>query len=116
MRTRLIPAVIVSLALGSSNALAHAYLEQANPRVGSTVRSAPSQLTLTFSQNIEPSFSSADVRNSAGGRVDQGTSASGNIMFVNVGSLPPGTYKVHWHILSVDTHKTEGGFSFTIAK
>jgi methionine-rich copper-binding protein CopC len=28
--------------------------------------------------------------------------------------LPSGTYKASWHVLSVDTHTTEGDFSFTV--
>ena len=31
-----------------------------------------------------------------------------------VGSLAPGSYKVHWHALSVDTHTTEGAFTFHV--
>jgi methionine-rich copper-binding protein CopC len=30
--------------------------------------------------------------------------------------LSPGTYRVHWHVLSVDTHKTEGSFSFRVGQ
>jgi methionine-rich copper-binding protein CopC len=28
----------------------------------------------------------------------------------------PGTYKVNWRVLSVDTHRTEGNFTFRIGK
>jgi len=28
--------------------------------------------------------------------------------------LPPGTYTVDWHALSVDTHTTQGHFTFEI--
>ena len=28
--------------------------------------------------------------------------------------LPPGTYLVSWHVVSVDTHPTEGTFTFEI--
>jgi methionine-rich copper-binding protein CopC len=28
--------------------------------------------------------------------------------------LPPGTYKVNWHVLSVDIHKTQGSYSFSV--
>jgi methionine-rich copper-binding protein CopC len=27
-----------------------------------------------------------------------------------------GTYRVHWHVLSVDTHTTEGRFTFHVGK
>jgi hypothetical protein len=29
-------------------------------------------------------------------------------------ALLPGAYRVHWHVVSVDTHMTEGDFSFTV--
>ena len=37
-----------------------------------------------------------------------------NVMRVGLKSLPPGTYRVLWHALSVDTHTTEGSFSFHV--
>ena len=36
---------------------AHAMLDHANPAVGSTVDSSPGQVTLTFTQALEPKFS-----------------------------------------------------------
>ncbi len=113
----LIVALLVFLPLGPTVAEAHAFLDHAEPRVGSTVPTAPRELTLTFTQQLEPAFSTADVRDSSGARVDQGRAqVSGTVMRVGVKSLPPGTYKVHWHALSVDTHTTEGTFSFTVGK
>jgi hypothetical protein len=35
-------------------------------------------------------------------------------MQVSLKKLPPGTYKVRWHAVSVDTHATDGDFSFTV--
>ena len=33
---------------------------------------------------------------------------------VTLPKLPPGTYTVNWHVTSVDTHKTEGNYTFTV--
>jgi len=33
---------------------------------------------------------------------------------LNLPPLTPGHYKVSWHVVSVDTHRTEGSFSFDI--
>jgi hypothetical protein len=109
-------AVVAAVVLGSAAAHAHAFLDHASPRVGSAVRAAPREVTLWFSQKLEPSFSSAQVRDSAGARVDQGARAEGMVLHVPVKSLPPGTYKVHWRVLSVDTHTTEGNFSFRVGE
>src|ERR1700691_736720 len=94
---------------------AHAFLDHAEPRVGSTVQTAPRQLSLSFTQNLEPAFSSVEVSDANGARVDLGKpSISTSVMRVGLKPLSPGTYKVRWHVLSVDTHTTEGSFSFHV--
>jgi methionine-rich copper-binding protein CopC len=105
------------LAVGASNgaAQAHAFLDHATPLVGSTVATAPHELSLSFTQNLEPSFSSVQVTNGAGARVDAGKAQiSGNTMRIGLKAVGPGTYHVHWHALSVDTHTTEGNFTFHV--
>ena len=102
------------LAAGVCAASAHAMLEHASPPVGSTVPQAPARLTLTFTEPLEPAFSNATVRNSAGQRVDSGARASGTTLQISLKALPPGTYKVNWRVLSVDTQRTEGSYSFSV--
>jgi methionine-rich copper-binding protein CopC len=103
------------IALATLAAHAHATLQSAEPRVGSTVASPPHQVTLHFSQRLEPSLSSITVTNGSGQRVDAGrASVSGTTMSVSLGAIGPGTYHVSWRALSVDTHTTEGSFSFTV--
>jgi hypothetical protein len=116
MRRQLLLAVLPLVLLGGAAAHAHAFLDHANPRVGSTVRSAPREVTLWFTQKLEPAFSSAQVRDASGARVDQGARVEGMQLHVSVKPLPPGTYKVHWRVLSVDTHTTEGSFSFRVGQ
>jgi copper resistance protein C len=102
-------------ALGVGRAQAHAFLDHANPLVGSTVKAAPHEVSLWFTQNLEAAFSSVQVTDAHGARVDQGKAqVSGSTMRVGLKALGPGTYRVHWHALSVDTHTTEGNFSFTV--
>jgi methionine-rich copper-binding protein CopC len=97
---------------------AHAQLERADPRVGSTVRAAPPVLTLYFSEGVEPAFSSVQVTDAGGHRVDAGKMRvdKGNPQQVQVPlrTLAPGQYNVRWRVLSVDTHKTEGSFGFEV--
>ena len=95
---------------------AHAMLDHASPAVGGTVGSSPGQVTLYFTQQLEPKFSGAEVRNASGARVDRGKSVSGNVMRVGVGALPAGAYTVTWHVLSVDTHPTQGSFNFHVGR
>ena len=95
---------------------AHAMLDHASPPVGGTVGSSPGQVTLYFTQQLEPKFSGAEVRNASGARVDRGKSISGNVMRIGVGALPAGAYTVTWHVLSVDTHTTQGSFNFRVGR
>lgn len=97
-------------------AFAHAHLDHASPAVGSTVTAAPPDVTIWFTQNLEPAFSSIDVTDAAAAPVVQGKpQISGNTMRIGLKAIGPGAYKVHWQAVSVDTHKTEGTFTFTVA-
>jgi copper resistance protein C len=102
--------------LGSANAVqAHATLDHAEPRVGNTVATAPHEVTLWFTQKLEAAFSSISVTNAAGERVDTGkTRVSGSQMSVTLRAGGIGTYRVNWRVLSVDTHTTEGNFTFQV--
>jgi methionine-rich copper-binding protein CopC len=115
MRIRILIASTLLAVLANASAHAHAMLDHASPVVGSTVASAPREVALTFSQNLEAAFSSVQVTDGRGARVDQGKpQISGNTMRVGLKSLSAGTYRVRWQALSVDTHKTEGSFTFTV--
>jgi methionine-rich copper-binding protein CopC len=110
-------ALLPLLLFAAAPAQAHAFLDRAEPRVGSSVSSPPRQVSLWFTANIEPAFSGAEVRDSTGARVDQGARvdpANRRLMRVSLKPLRPGSYKVHWRVLSVDTHTTEGSFSFQV--
>jgi methionine-rich copper-binding protein CopC len=97
---------------------AHAFLDHAAPAVGSTTL-PPSELTLWFTEEVEPAFSGVTVTNAAGDRVDAGKIAidprDPEELHLALKNLPPGVYEVQWHVVSVDTHRTEGKFSFTVA-
>jgi copper resistance protein C len=112
---RMVIVWIFVVALGAAAAQAHALLDHASPLVGSTVPTPPREVSLWFTQNLEPAFSSVQVTDANGARVDQGKAQiSGNTMRIGLKPLQPGSYKVHWHALSVDTHTTEGNFSFHV--
>ena len=104
-----------ALMLFAAPAGAHAFLDHAEPRVGSTVSTAPREVSMSFTQQLEPAFSSAQVYDLSGARVDQGRAQiAGSVMRVSVKMLAPGTYRVRWKVLSVDTHTTEGSFTFRV--
>ena len=112
---RIVFACVISLAC-SGAALAHAALHHASPEAGSTVSESPREVTLTFTDTLEAAFSSADVTDSSGVRVDEGKSqVNGNMIRIALKTLSPGSYRVHWRAVSVDTHRSEGSFTFSVS-
>jgi copper resistance protein C len=107
----------VAMALPSA-ALAHAMLDHAMPPVGSSQATAPREVVLSFTETLEPAFSTVEVRNESGAVVSSGKSrvdaTQRTQLRVPLKALPPGTYKVIWRVLSVDTHRTQGDFTFRV--
>jgi copper resistance protein C len=115
MRIPTLATTILLALLTATFAEAHAFLDHAEPRVGSTTPTAPKEVVLFFSQNLEPAFSSVEVSDASGARVDQGKpQVSATTMRIGLKPLPPGTYRVRWQVLSKDTHTTEGKFTFQV--
>ncbi len=116
---RAVGLVAALLLAAAAAAGAHAFLERADPRVGSTVKTPPAQVRLWFTQPLEPAFSTVRVLDGAGRQVDKQNVAvdpgKPELLTVSMPALGPGTYKVIWRVLSVDTHVTEGDFTFTVA-
>ena len=106
-----------AVCLSGPAAFAHAFLDRASPPVGSEVSGSPQTVSLTYSEPVEPLFSSVQVLNASGAHVEDGKAVAesgGRVLRVKVKALPPGVYRVEWHVTSVDTHKTEGHFTFTV--
>lgn len=111
MRTLL--TVVFTLA-SISLAQAHAFLDHAEPKVGSTV-AAPSLVKVFMTEELEAAFSKLQVFDAKGTEVDRkDVQISDATMTVSVPSLPPGKYKVAWSAVAVDTHHTTGTFTFTV--
>ena len=107
-----------AVTLGAPAAQAHAFLDHASPAVGSTVPTAPETVTMWFTQELEPAFTTATVTDASGNSVDTGPAQvdpkDPTELRVALKKLSPGTYTVSWHALSVDTHTTTGHFTFEI--
>jgi len=120
-RPAFVLAVSVALALsGASAAFAHAQLKTATPAAGGAVPMPPSEVTLNFSEKLEPSFSTVIVRDAGGKRMNKADSqldkTDRTIMRVGLEPLTPGIYIVEWKALTADTHKTEGAFVFRVGE
>jgi methionine-rich copper-binding protein CopC len=109
---------LLCLALWTVPAFAHAFLERASPPVGSEIPVSPLAVTITFTEGVEPAFSTIEVQNAQGARVDKNDphlAGEPTKLAVSLQPLPPGQYTVIWHATSVDTHKTEGRFTFNVS-
>lgn len=97
-------------------AQAHAMLDHASPKVGSSSPTAPREVVLWFTENLEPAFSQIEVRSESGALVSSGKArlGAGNELHIALKALGPGIYKVSWRVLSIDTHRTQGDFSFRV--
>ncbi len=104
---------VLLLVASQPPAWAHAFLDHADPKVGSATNHPPAEIKLWFTQNLEPAFSSMEVQDARAQKVDKKDSCTSTpsdklVLIVSVPPLPAGTYTVTWHAVSVDTHKTQG--------
>jgi copper resistance protein C len=117
MQRSIVGIIPLLLLLAMGEASAHAMLDHAEPRVGNKVATAPREVTLWFTQKVEAAFSTITVTDPSGQRVDSGkTRVSGNQMSVSLRGAGAGTYRVTWRVLSVDTHATDGSFTFQVGQ
>ena len=112
--------VIAAVLAGAAAAYAHAHLDRASPGAGATLAAAPTEVTLHFTQQLEPTFSTIVVRDSAGRQVDKGDShvneEDAAVLKVSLQPLGSGMYKVEWRVTSVDTHSSKGEYTFCVGK
>jgi copper resistance protein C len=101
-------------------AFAHAHLVRATPAEGGAVKAAPAEVTLKFNERLEPAFSSAVIRDGAGKQVDKADAhvdkADRTTVRVSLPPLDPGVYTVEWRVMSSDSHKVNGNFTFRVGE
>jgi len=121
MQKRLVAFVIAVLAViaAAVRVEAHAFLVRAEPRVGSKVNKAPSEVRIWFSEAVRTGVSSIKVFDVNGKQVNKKDPHSdrGNPAVLCVSLIPAltaGSYKVVWRVTSSDTHVTDGNFHFEI--
>lgn len=103
----------------SSQAQAHAHLKTQYPAANATITAAPQALTLTFSEGIEPGFSALTLTGPDNIAIPTGAikidPANPLQIIVPIEkTLTAGVYQVQWHVVSVDSHKTQGSYQFSV--
>ncbi|MFL9873309.1 copper homeostasis periplasmic binding protein CopC [Paraburkholderia megapolitana] len=102
----------------ASTAFAHALPTARDPAPDAEV-AAPTQVTMRFSEPLEPAFSKIVVSDAAGRQISAGASAvdadDRKAMHVALTpSLAPGRYSVHWNAVATDGHRTQGDYGFIV--
>jgi methionine-rich copper-binding protein CopC len=115
---RVAPFLLFIVLAGAARLEAHAFLQHAEPGVGSTLQTSPNEIKIRFSEKIEPAFSDIQVFAASGKEVDKRDAhldrSDPALLQVSLPKLEAGTYKVVWRVVSIDTHVTKGSFSFRI--
>jgi copper resistance protein C len=109
---------MAAVGMTPSAVLSHAFLNEAAPIVGGTVPTSPKEIRLTFTEAIERRFSGIELATGDGRTVATGPAVvdptNERQLVLPLPPLAPGRYRVRWHVVSVDTHRTEGEYSFTV--
>jgi methionine-rich copper-binding protein CopC len=97
--------------------VAHAELESATPGPNDEVVGPPTELVTQFSQNLDPSRTTLDVRDAAGTRIARGGEpGDGKREFrLALPELAPGEYEVRWtSYSSEDRELARGSYTFAV--
>ena len=118
--TSMTAVTIIAASLFGSAAYAHPELQSAEPAAGAAITTSPTQIRITFNENVIPKFSGVEVKDQTGKIIPTGKAAidpaNKKLLIVPVNEqLPPGDYKVEWHAVSDDTHRVKGSYSFSVA-
>jgi copper transport protein len=106
--------------LVAAPASAHAILLSSSPGASTSMPTSPTQLSLTFSENVEVSLGSIQLFNEKGERVDVGaphhSASSDHVIEASVPKLDDGAYVLTWRVISADSHPVHGAFTFTVGR
>lgn len=110
------PLALLLLVMTPLPGQASSILLRSDPPANSLQLSAPSEIHLWFSEDLNPVASAVMVQNAEHRRVDLHTYASGHELIVPLQNpLPPGVYTVSWRTLaSYDGQTLTGAFTFGV--
>ncbi len=104
------------MALFPRAASAHAELLQSNPQPGAVLESAPSEVSLVFSEPVTPAGAGIKVYSPAGLQVAGPVSRHGPELAASLTAAEPGTYVLSWQVFAADTHPSRGAFAFSVGR
>ena len=121
MRYAMTAACAAAMILAATGmALAHAELKSSVPEKDATLKTAPTEVSIEFTEEINPKLSLIVVGDAKGRHVDKGDSHlvgdDAKHLSVDLNALPAGVYTVTWTSVAADDgHKLSDKFTFTVA-
>ena len=111
--------IATSLILMGSAASAHPRPKSAVPKPNAVLTASPVEIRIGFSEGLVSAFSSMDIKNSAGQKIDEDAASvdpkDEKVLIMPISHpLPAETYTVTWHVVGDDTHHVSGHYSFQV--
>ena len=104
----------------ATSAHAHPTLKSANPPVEGTATAPTTEIRLNFSEAVISKFSSVELRDLSGMKIATGKVATDakdekQLIVTLQAPLKAGAYTVKWTVVTADTHRVNGTYSFKVA-
>lgn len=120
-RTSIAALVTTALALATTAADAHPRLRSTAPAAGATLKVAPGEIRMTFSEGVIAQFTGVLLKDAKGRAIPTGPAAliptdNTKLVVPIQARLTTGSYSVVWHAVSVDTHRVSGSYTFKVAR
>ena len=116
-----LPLVLVIMAMtfaaGMRPASAHAVVTSSKPADGEQLKTAPSDVTINFSETISSDLGGLKVLDAAGNRVDQNDSSQptpSSLRTTLKPGLADGTFIANYKVVSADGHAISGAIVFAV--
>ncbi|GAA2567955.1 hypothetical protein GCM10010435_47160 [Winogradskya consettensis] len=110
-------AAILVVLLPAAPAWAHAQMIASTPAKDATLTTAPTAITLKFTERLNPGFTTIVLSDAARQRIPAAPpaidSATGTLTLTQ--PLTNGPYTVAYRVVSVDGHTVQGSYLFTVA-
>jgi methionine-rich copper-binding protein CopC len=113
----------MTLAMGASvifsgNATAHPKITKSEPAAGAVLETAPKTIQLTFSEPLEPAFSTIVLKRVDGTTVATEAAkidpAAPGVLVLQAPVLSKGEYQALFAVIGKDGHRREGDIKFTV--
>jgi copper transport protein len=99
-------------------ASAHAALLRTTPEASVVVNTPPKELTLTYSEPVEPRFATVSVTDPDANQKSDGrprrSPTNPDTLVVPLRHLGEGWYLVYWRVISADGHPVRGAYTFAV--